>query len=149
MKPWFWACTYNNVQLSIYSFWSKTSLWIYCMQCFCFSMYLGKFWKTVHKKSSLKTFPHSFLRLKEEVNEAQPVEIFALTKMKWQDQIVPIFLFYWFYVVQIQSIHLILIQIDTCILWRNRSSRNKNSYTYFIQRRRMIGNKGQILSFGI
>ena len=61
------------------------------MECLCFSVYLGKFRKTVHKKSysSLKTFPHSFLRLKEEVKE---VEIFALTKMKWQDQIVTIFL---------------------------------------------------------
>ena len=57
-------------------------------------MYLGKFRKTVHKKSysSLKTFTHSFLRLKEEVKELESVEIFALTKMKWQDQIVTIFL---------------------------------------------------------
>ena len=65
------------------------------MQCFCFSMYLGKFRKTVHKKSypSLKTFPYSVLQLQEEVKEVESVEIFALTKMKWQDQIIPIFLF--------------------------------------------------------
>ena len=62
---------------------------------FLFSMYLGKFRKTVHKKSypSLKTFPYSVLQLKEEVKEVESVEIFALTKMKWQDQIIPIFLF--------------------------------------------------------
>ena len=58
-------------------------------------MYLGKFRKTVHKKSypSLKTFPYSVLQLQEEVKEVESVEIFALTKMKWQDQIIPIFLF--------------------------------------------------------
>ena len=62
---------------------------------FLFSMYLGKFRKAVHKKSypSLKTFPYSVLQLKEEVKEVESVEIFALTKMKWQDQIIPIFLF--------------------------------------------------------
>ena len=61
---------------------------------FLFSMYLGKFRKTFHKKSysSLKTFPYSSLRLKEEVKEVESVEIFALTKMKLQDQIVPMFL---------------------------------------------------------
>ena len=65
------------------------------MQCFCFSMYPGKFRKTVHKKSysSLKTFPQTFLRLKEDVKEVESVEIFAITKLKWQDQIIPIFLF--------------------------------------------------------
>ena len=57
-------------------------------------MYLGKFRKTVHKKSysSLKTFPQTFLRLKEDVKEVESVEIFALTNMKLQDQINPIFL---------------------------------------------------------
>ena len=62
---------------------------------FLFSMYLEKFRKTVHKNSypSLKTFPYSVLQLKEEVKEVESVEIFALTKLKWQDQIIPIFLF--------------------------------------------------------
>ena len=54
----------------------------------------GKFRKTVDKKwyFSLKTFPHLFLWLKEEVKDVESVEIFALTNMKLQDQIVPIFL---------------------------------------------------------
>ena len=58
-------------------------------------MYLGKFRKTFHKKSYsfLETFPQTFLRLKEDVKEVESVEIFALTKMKLQDQTVPMFLY--------------------------------------------------------